>query len=424
VLAVFRSLRHRNYRLFFAGQSISLIGTWMQSVAQSWLVYQLTGSTVLLGTVGFCGQIPVFLLGPVTGAVADRHDRRRIVIATQSSSAILAAVLAVLTFTGWVRTWHIIVLASLLGLVNAFDIPARQSFVPELVPREDLSNAIALNSSMFNGARVVGPAIAGILVAAVGEAWCFLGNAVSYVAVIVSLTLIRPPERRRTAPTASALEHIFEGFDFIRRTRPIRLILLLLGVMSLVGMPYTVLMPVFAAQILGGGASTLGSLMASTGVGALTGALLLARRKGFRGMGRLIGIAAMGFGISLILFAASRNLHLSMILLFPVGFSMISQMAASNTLIQAMVPDHLRGRVMSVYSMMFMGMAPFGSLIAGTAAKAVGAPAVVMLGGVVAVVAGAVFIWRLPVFRGEARRLIVAQQVMPGEPSPAPLRQG
>lgn len=396
----------------------------MQSVAQSWLVYQLTGSTVLLGTVGFCGQIPVFLLAPVTGAIADRHDRRKIVIATQAASMVLAAVLAALTFTGWVRTWQIMVLASLLGVVNAFDIPARQSFVPELIPREDLSNAIALNSSMFNGARVVGPAIAGLMVAAVGEAWCFFGNAVSYIAVIISLVLIHPPERRRPTAVVSAVEHILEGFRFIVRTRPIRLILTLLGVMSLVGMPYTVLMPVFAAQILGGGASTLGSLMASTGVGALTGALLLARRKGFRGMGRLIGIAAIGFGVSLIMFAASRNVYLSMLLLFPVGFSMISQMAASNTMIQAMVPDHLRGRVMSVYSMMFMGMAPFGSLIAGTAAKAIGAPAVVMLGGLVAVLAGAVFVWRLPAYRGDVRRLIVAQQVMPGEPSPAPLRQG
>ena len=424
MLTIFRSLRHRNYRLFFAGQSVSLIGTWMQSVAQSWLVYQLTGSTVLLGTVGFCGQIPVFLLGPLTGAVADRLDRRRIVITTQACSAALAAILSVLTFTGWVRTWHILVLASLLGLVNAFDIPARQSFVPELVPREDLSNAIALNSSMFNGARVIGPAVAGMMVAAVGEAWCFLGNAISFLAVIVGLLMIVAPKRELTPPTGSRLDQVLEGFRFIVRTRPIRFILTLLGVMSLVGMPYTVLMPVFAAQVLKGNARTLGSLMASTGVGALTGALLLARRKGFRGMARLIGTAAIGFGLSLVLFSASRNVYLSMLLLFPVGFSMISQMAASNTMIQAMVPDHLRGRVMSVYSMMFMGMAPFGSLIAGSAAKVIGAPNVVMAGGVVAMVAGAMFRWRLSSIRLETRQLIVAQQVMPGEPSPAAPRQG
>jgi MFS family permease len=423
VPAVFRSLRHRNYRLFFAGQLVSLIGTWMQSVAQSWLVYRLTGSTVLLGTVGFCGQIPVFLLAPLGGTVADRHNRQKIVIATQAASMILAAVLAGLTFTGWVRPWHIMVLASLLGLVNAFDIPARQSFVPELVAREDLPNAIALNSSMFNGARVMGPALAGMLVAAVGEAWCFLGNAVSYIAVIIGLLLITPPPKQRAAPKGSPLEHMLEGFRFIAATVPIRLILTLLGVMSLVGTPYTVLMPVFAGEVLHGGASTMGWLMSSTGVGALTGALLLARRKGFRGMGRLIGIAATAFGISLILFSLSRSVYLSMLLLFPVGFSMITQMASSNTMVQAMVPDHLRGRVMSVYSMMFMGMAPFGSLIAGSTARAIGAPGVVMMGGIVAVAAGAVFLWKLPAFRMEARKLIVAQQAMPGEPIPAPPRQ-
>ena len=310
------------------------------------------------------------------------------------------------------------------GVVNAFDIPARQSFVPELVPREDLPNAIALNSSMFNGARVAGPAVAGIMVAAVGEAWCFLGNSVSYIAVIIGLLMMNVPAPRQNDYERIGRCGILEGFRFVARTRPIRLLLTLLGVMSLVGMPYTVLMPVFAREILGGGPQTLGWLMASTGVGALTGALLLARRKGFRGMGRLIGLAAIGFGASLMLFAASRNVYLSMLLLFPVGFSMISQMASSNTLIQAMVPDHLRGRVMAVYSMMFMGMAPFGALIAGSAAKAIGAPAVVMTGGRWRWLAGAVFWWKLPAFRGEARQLIVAQQAIPGEPMPAAPRQG
>jgi MFS family permease len=398
------------------GQLVSLIGTWMQSVAQSWLVYRLTGSSVLLGTVGFAAQIPVFVLAPLGGLVADRYDRRKIVIATQAISMTLASILATLTFTGAIQVWHVMAIASTLGVVNAFDIPARQSFVPELVERADLPNAIALNSSMFNSARVVGPALAGVLVGAIGEAWCFAGNAASYIAVIAGLLSmrVRPFAPREHTP---ALSHLTEGFRFIWTTRPIRVVLTLLGVMSIVGMPYTVLMPVFAREILHGGPSSLGALMASTGLGALTGALVLAGRKGFRGLGRLIGIAASCFGVSLFAFSFSRSLPLSLCLLFPVGLSMILQMASSNTLIQAMVPDRLRGRVMAVYSMMFMGMAPIGALSAGTAAAWIGAPAVVATGGVIAVIAGAVFLWQVPVFRGEARQLILAQHAVPGEPT-------
>jgi len=396
---------------------ISLIGTWMQTVAQAWLVYRLTGSTVLLGSVGFASQIPVFLLSIVGGAVADRFNRRSIVIATQICSMLLASTLAALTFTGVVQVGHIMVLAAALGIVNAFDIPARQSFLLEMVTREDLPNAIALNSSMFNGARIVGPAVAGLLVGAIGEAWCFLANALSYVAVIAGLLAIRVQRDRKPHAARSTRESVMEGFAFVFQTRPVWTLLALLGVVSLVGTPYTVLMPVFAGDILHGGASALGLLMSSTGFGALAGALLLASRSGYRGMGRLIAVSAVGFGASLILFSFSRSLLLSVVLLFPVGLSMMTQMAASNTLIQAMVPDHLRGRVMAAYSMVFMGMAPFGSLIAGSAAGAIGAPNVVALGGCWGVIAGLCFARMLPAVRKEARQLIVAQQPGAGEPA-------
>src|ERR1700757_533729 len=284
-----RALKHRNFQLFFSGQLISLTGTWMQTVAQSWLVYRLTGSSLLLGSVGFASQIPVFLMAPVGGMAADRFNRQRIVIATQVASMILAIVLALLTLTHMVKVWHIFVLAALLGVVNAFDIPGRQSFLVDMVGREDLMNAIALNSSMFNGARVVGPAIAGILVAKIGEGWCFFANGVSYIAVIIGLLLMRV-HCPRGSQSDSPIEEIVEGFRWARETGPIRSLLLLLGVVSLVGMPYTVLMPIFADRILHGGAKGLGILMGATGVGALLGALTLALRSGVRGLGRWVAV--------------------------------------------------------------------------------------------------------------------------------------
>jgi MFS family permease len=412
-----RALRHRNFQLFFGGQLISLIGTWMQSVAQSWLVYRLTGSSLLLGSTGFVSQIPVFLVAPVGGIVADRFKRHRVVIITQISSMVLAFILAALTLTRKVHVWHIFVLAALLGVVNAFDIPARQSFLVDMVGKEDLMNAIALNSSMFNGARIVGPAVAGILVASIGEGWCFFANAVSYIAVIIGLLLMKLPPRFHRPPIGSPLEHIIEGFRFVRRTAPIRAILLLLGLVSLVAMPYTVLMPVFADKILHGGARGLGILMGVTGVGALLGALTLATRRGVYGLGRWVAIACAGFGISLLLFAFSRHLWLSAALLLPVGFCMMLEMSSSNTLIQAMVPDHLRGRVMAVYSMMFMGMAPFGALLGGALADRVGAPITVCLGAIACLGGAALFGLRLPKIRVEARQLIVQQAVAGGEPS-------
>jgi MFS family permease len=411
------ALHHRNFQLFFGGQLISLIGTWMQTVAQSWLVYRLTGSSLLLGSVGFASQIPVFLMAPIGGTTADRANRHRVIIITQTLSMILAFVLATLTLTGKVQVWHIFLLASLLGLVNAFDIPGRQAFLVDMVGKEDLMNAIALNSSMFNGARIIGPAVAGILVAKIGEGWCFFANGLSYIAVIIGLLLMRIHCPRRHHSKATPLEDIIEGFRFVRYTAPIRALLLLLGLVSLVGMPYTVLMPVFADRILHGGARGLGILMGATGVGALFGALTLALRSGIKGLGRWVAMSCGVFGVSLFLFSFSRHFWVSAALLLPVGFSMMLQMACSNTLIQAMVPDHLRGRVMALYSMMFMGMAPFGALLGGASADRLGAPATVTIGAVACILAAVWFAMRLPKIRVEARQLIVAQAVAGGSPS-------
>jgi MFS family permease len=411
-----RALKHRNFQLFFSGQMISLIGTWMQSVAQSWLVYRITGSSLLLGSVGFASQIPVFLAAPLGGIVADRYNRQRVVIGTQIASMILAFILAVLTLTHKITVPEIFVLAAVMGVVNAFDIPGRQAFLVDMVGKEDLMNAIALNSSMFNGARIIGPAIAGILVARIGEGWCFLANALSYIAVITGLVLMRVPPRTHR-PTGSPIAHIIEGFRFVRNTAPIKALLLLLGLISLVAMPYTVLMPIFADRILHGGARGLGILMGATGVGALLGALTLATRTGVHGLGRWVTFSCAGFAITLMAFALSRNFWLSAVLLVPVGFCMMLEMSSSNTLIQAMVPDHLRGRVMSVYSMMFMGMAPFGALFGGAMADRIGAPLTVCMGAMACLGGAVIFGLRLPKLRVEARRLIVAQGTVGGEPA-------
>lgn len=414
---MFRALQHRNFQLFFGGQLISLIGTWMDTVAEAWLVYRLTGSSLLLGTVAFAGQIPVFLLAPLGGMAADRWNRRSIVIATQSSSMVLAGILAGLTLSGRVKVWEVIMLAAFMGVVNAFDIPARQAFLVEMVGREDLMNAIALNSSMFNGARVIGPAVAGILVASIGEGWCFFANSVSYIAVITGLLLMKIAPREIEHRGESAIEHIAEGFRFVRHTKPILALLLLLGLVSLVAMPYSVLMPVFAARILHGNARTLGILMGATGVGALTGALILASKQGLKGLGSWVAFSCGGFGATLILFSFSHWYFVSIAFLVPVGLFMMVQMASSNTLIQAMVPDRLRGRTMAVYSMMFMGMAPLGSLLAGVLAQHIGAQWTVGIGGLCAIGGAFVFGSILPQLRIEARQLILAQGIAGGEPA-------
>jgi len=318
-----RALRHRNFQLFFGGQLISLTGTWMQSVAQAWLVYSMTKSALLLGSVGFASQIPVFLVAPFGGITADRTNRQRLVIATQICSMILAGILALLTLSGRIQVWHIFLLAGLLGVVNAFDIPGRQAFLIDMVGKEDLMNAIALNSSMFNGARVIGPAVAGILVARIGEGWCFAANSLSYIAVIVGLLLMHVQSPPRSS-VHSPIEDIIEGFQWVNQTRIIRTLLLLIGLVSLVGMPYTVLMPVFADKILHGGSRGLGILMGATGVGALLGALTLAAKTGIKGLGRWVTITCATLGISLFLFSFSTSFWLSAALLLPCGYSMMS----------------------------------------------------------------------------------------------------
>jgi len=411
-----RALRHRNYQLFFAGQLISLIGTWMDQVAEAWLVYRLTGSALLLGTVAFASQIPVFLLAPIGGALADRVDRRKILIATQSAMMLLTFVLAWVTLTHRVRIWQVVTLAALTGLVNAIDLPARQAFVVDMVSRADLVNAIALNSSMFNGARVVGPALAGIVVAAIGEGWCFFANGVSFLAVIASLAVMKM-DRPRMAIEGSPLENIIEGFRFVSQSGPVRALMLLLGLVSFTAMPYAVLMPLFADKILHGGAQALGLLMGCSGIGALGGALTLAMRKTLKGLSVWVAISCAGFGVALLLFSFSRTLWLSAALLVPTGFCMMIQMASSNTLIQSMVPDRLRGRVMSVYAMTFMGMAPLGALLAGSLAHKLGAPMTIGIGGIVATVGAAVFGSKLPAIRPAAREMIVAQQMAGGAPA-------
>lgn len=388
----------------------------MQSAAQAWLLYRLTGSALLLGLAAFAMQVPVLLLSPVGGAVADKISRHRILLFTQGVGMLSALALALLTLTGLIQVWHIFIFAVLLGMVSAFDIPARQAFVIELVGKADLLNAIALNSSVFNGARIVGPAIAGLVIASVGEGWCFLANGVSYLAVIAGLLLMTITPHVNVATRLSAFDHLIEGFHFVWRHRPIRALLLLLGLVSLVGMPYTVLMPVFVDRILQGGPQELGLLISASGLGALVGALSLAARKDVHGLGRWVALASTGFGVSLILFSLSHSIWVSAALLVPVGFFMIVQMAASNTLIQVMVPDHLRGRVMAVYTMMVMGMATFGGLYAGSLAQQLGAPVTMAIGGVACIVGSALFGSRLPILRNEARQFIVSQNMAAGNP--------
>jgi MFS family permease len=412
----FRALKYYNFRLFFAGQFISLTGTWMQTVAQSWLVYRLTGSVVLLGLISFAGQIPVFLLAPFGGVIADKYNRQRILVITQTVSMLTAFVLAILTLTQTIEVWHLFVLAVCFGLANAFDIPTRQAFVADMVGREDLLNAIALNSTMFNGARIVGPAIAGILVAVVGEGWCFFVNSTSYIAVIAGILLMKITPVVREVK-GSTLSNIAEGFRFVAQNPPVRSLLLLLGLVSLMGMPYAVLMPIFADKILGGGSQTLGLLMGASGTGALTAALLLASRKNVFGLGKWVLFASAGLGASLILFSFSNNFYLSLLFMLPIGFSMMTQMSSSNTLIQAMVPDELRGRVMSVYSMMFMGMAPLGALMAGSLAGILGAPNTVALGGLVCILGSILFLSRFSKLQFAGRRMILAMQMTAGQPA-------
>jgi MFS family permease len=409
-----RSLQSRNYRLFFAGQTVSLIGTWMTRLATSWLVYRLTGSAVLLGTVSFCSQVPMFFLAPIAGVWIDRWDRRRTLVLTQVLSMLQSLALAALTLGGTIRIWHVVALALVQGLVNAIDMPARQAFVIQMVERrEDLPNAIALNSSMVNATRLIGPAIAGIVIGAIGEGWCFLVDGVSYIAVILSLLAmqIRPAAPRAENP--QVLGQLTEGWRYVRQSKPIRSLLLLLAIISLVGMPYSVLMPIFADKILHGGPHTLGFLMAASGVGALVAAILLALRKTVVGLGPRIIVAATMFGAALIAFALSRTLWLSLLILPFAGYGMMQEMAATNTILQTIVDDDKRGRVMAYYAMAFQGVAPFGSLIAGWTTDRVGAPATLVAGGMVCIAAAAWFAFQLPAIRKVVRPIYVQLGILP-----------
>jgi MFS family permease len=397
-----RSLRSRDLRLFFAGQAVSLAGTWMQSVAQGWLVWRLTRSSELLGLVNFLGQVPVFLFGIWAGSIADRHPRRRLVLLTQTNAIVQATLLAALTLSGAVRPWHVVVLAGMLGMTYAFEIPARQSLLADLAG-EDMPNAIALNSSIVNAARVVGPALAGVVVAEVGEGWAFALNALSFAGTYWALLVMRPPPQ--PVASGSRRAHLLEGLAYAGRTAHVRALLALLGVSSLFAIPYQTLLPVFSAQVLGGDARLYGLLLACAGVGALAGALSLLLRKGLRGLGRRVGVGASLLGAGVVTFALSRHVLVSAAALLVVGFGFITQMAGTMTLLQGLAPREMRGRVMGLFSTLFVGVSPFGALAAGLLASRFGAPVTLAAGGALVLAASGVFHVALP----RLRRTVLAQ---------------
>jgi MFS family permease len=425
---IWRALRHRNFRLFFGGQTISLTGTWMTRIATAWLVYRLTHSALLLGTVSFAGQIPTFIIAPFAGVWIDRLDRRQVLVWTQTLAMAQSLALAALTFTGRISVIWILGLSIMQGVINAFDMPGRQSFMVQMVgDRADLGNAIAINSSMVNVARLIGPSLAGMVIAASNEAWCFLIDGISYMAVIASLLMMRlnVPEVRRIAK--STLAELVEGWTYVAGSVPIRTILMLFAAVSLMGMPFVVLMPVFAAKVLNGGPHTLGFLMGAMGVGALVSALSLAARKSVRGLIRMIPMAAGVFGIGLIGFGLSHIFWLSMLTVMVAGAGMMLGMAASNTIIQTLVSEDKRGRVMSYYTMAFVGMVPFGSLLAGTMAHAIptarlwiaagpplaGAQWTVIINGAVVVAGSAWFFTQLPALRRTVRPIYQELGIIP-----------
>ena len=412
--AIIRSLRHRNFRLFFSGQSISLIGSWMQGVALSWLVYRLTHSAFLLGVTGFSSQIPAFFLSPVAGVLADRWNRHLLIIMTQTLAMVQASILSILVLTHTITIWEIIALSMFLGVITAFDIPIRQSFMIEMIEdKKDLGNAIALNSTMFNGARLLGPSVAGLLIAAVGEGMCFLLNAVSYLAVIASLLLMKIPhsETRSAFAHGRVWQEIKEGFNYAAGFGPIRTILLMLALIGLMGMPYSVLMPAFAKDILHGNSNTFGFLMGSAGLGALFGAVYLASRKTVVGLGKMIPIAAAVFGIGLIGLCFCRNFAFALGLMALTGFGQIVQMASSNTLLQTIVENDKRGRIMSFYTIAFMGMTPIGSLLAGSLASHVGTPWTLCVGGIACLMGAAGFALKLPKLRKDVLPVYIHKNI-------------
>ncbi|MCX7796049.1 MAG: MFS transporter [bacterium] len=383
-VSIFESLRYRNFRLFWSGQLISLIGSWIQNVAQGWLVLELTNSSFLLGLVNSIGSLPVLFFSIIAGVIIDRIRKRNLIIITQTSLTLLAFILGFLVSTGLVKIWHVIIIVFLVGLVNAFDMPARQSFVIELVGRESLMNAIALNSSIFNAARMIGPAIAGIMVSSVGVAGCFYINAISFIPVIISLFLINGEFRiERREISNSLIEDLKLGLKYLGSNREVFLIIIMVAVNSVFGMPYTVFMPVFARDVFKVGARGLGFLMASVGIGALIGALFVASISKYRKKGRILFIGIFFFSAFLIVFSLSRSYILGLLILILTGFFMIIFTATANTLVQTYTRDDMRGRVMSIYTTFFAGMTPLGSLQAGTVSSLWGAPVAILLGGTV-----------------------------------------
>jgi len=412
-----RAMRHRNFKLFVSGQSISLIGTWMTRIATSWLVYRLTGSALLLGVVGFSGQILTFVLAPFAGVLIERMDRRKLLVWTQALAAAQSLLMAGLTLARIITIREIIALSALQGLINAFDMPGRQSFLVQMVEdKQDLGNAIAINSSMVNLARLVGPALAGLVIAWVGEGYCFLIDGISYFAVIASLLMmvVTPAEVRRA--TTTMVEQLVEGWSYVTTFRPIRTILLLFSLTSLMGFPFMVLLPIFAAKVLHGGPHTLGFLTGASGVGALVSAVSLALRRTVRGLTTMIQISALMFGAGLIAFGLSHTLWLSMLFMLVTGFGMMQGLAASNTVIQTLVPEEMRSRVMSYYTMAFVGMAPFGSLLAGFMAHHIGAPHTVMVTGAACVLGAIWFTTQLPSVRKVMRPIYLEMGIIPGQP--------
>jgi MFS family permease len=408
------ALRSRNYRLFFAGQGLSLIGSWMTQVATVWLVYNLSDSPWMLGVVGFTSQIPTLILLPFAGVLIDRWNRHRVIIATQILAMVQSLALAVLALTGVINIWHILALSFFQGAINAFDAPARQAFVPELVEKkEDLANAIALNASMFNGARLIGPAIAGLVIATVGPSYCFLIDGLSYIAVIAGLLAMQIKARNIAATNTKPLQRLKEGFVYAFGFPPIRAILLLLALVSFAGMSHTVLVPIFATKILQGGPQTLGFLMAASGVGAFAGAISLISRTSIVGIGKWIAISPAIMGFGLIGLGLSRVLSLSLIMMLFVGFGFIIQFAGGNTFLQTIVEDDKRGRVMSIYTMAFFGVTPFGNLVAGGLANYIGAPNTVIIGGIVCVLGSIVFTKQLPALKNLVRPLYQKMGLIP-----------
>jgi MFS family permease len=415
-----RAMRYRNYRLFFCGQWASLIGTWLTMLATSWLVYRLAKveypgqAPLILGVVGFAGQIPIFLLSPLAGVWIDRWNRHRVLVATQSLSMLQSFALAGLALGGVIQIWHVLVLNALQGVVNAFDVTARQAFVVELVEnRDDLSGAIALNASMFHSARLVGPAIAGWLISISSEGVCFLIDGFSYLAVLVALLAMRLAPRPAAAPHHSARRAFAEGLKYSFGFQPIRSLLVLAGISSLVAMSQPVLMPLFADQVLGGNERTLGLLLAASGLGALIGSLYLASRRTVLGLGRVIAFANGALGLGMIAFSFSQSLPLSLAILPVVGGALVVEMASANTVLQTIVDDDKRARVMGLFAVAVMGMAPFGSLLAGTVANFVGAPWTMTAAGIISVFTAIAFFLHLPTLRPLLRPIYIKKGILP-----------